>query len=65
MCIRDRGYTGQFTIYDDDDSKRMVRDIMQALGIEQKQFPINMIRSKDVYKRQIAMVFTGARHFRH
>ena len=24
----------------------MVRDIMQALGIEQKQFPINMIRSK-------------------
>lgn len=40
------GYTGQFTIYDDDDSKRMVRDIMQALGIEQKQFPINMIRSK-------------------
>lgn len=53
MCVRILredadllGYTGQFTIYDDDDSKRMVRDIMQALGIEQKQFPINMIRSK-------------------
>lgn len=53
MCVRMLredadllGYTGQFTIYDDDDSKRMVRDIMQALGIEQKQFPINMIRSK-------------------
>lgn len=53
MCVRMLredadllGYTGQFTIYDDDDSKRMVRDIMQTLGIEQKQFPINMIRSK-------------------
>ena len=53
MCVRMLredadllGYTGQFTIYDDDDSKRMVRDIMQALGIEQKQFPINMIRNK-------------------
>lgn len=53
MCVRMLredadllGYTGHFTIYDDDDSKRMVRDIMQALGIEQKQFPINMIRSK-------------------
>ena len=53
MCVRMLredadllGYTGQFTIYDDDDSKRMVRDIMQALGIEQKQFPLNMIRSK-------------------
>ena len=53
MCVRMLredadllGYTGQFTIYDDDDSKRLVRDIMQSLGIEQKQFPINMIRSK-------------------
>ncbi len=53
MCVRILredadllGYTGQFTIYDDDDSRRMVRDIMQSLGIEQKQFPINMIRSR-------------------
>ena len=53
MCVRMLredadllGYTGQFTIYDDDDSRRMVRDIMSALGIEQKQYPINMIRSK-------------------
>ena len=53
MCVRMLredadllGYTGQFTIYDDDDSKRMVRDIMQAVGIVLKQFPINMIRSK-------------------
>ena len=53
MCVRMLredadllGYTGQFTIYDDDDSKRLVRDIMQSLGVDQKQFPINMIRSK-------------------
>lgn len=53
MCVRMLredadllGYTGQFSIYDDDDSRRMVRDIMQALSIEQKQYPINMIRSK-------------------
>ncbi len=53
MCVRMLredadllGYTGQFTIYDDDDSRRMVREIMTHLGIEQKQYPINMIRSK-------------------
>lgn len=40
------GYTGQFTIYDDDDSRRMVREIMQGLDIDQKNFPINMIRGK-------------------
>ena len=53
MCVRILredadllGYTGQFTIYDDDDSRRMVREIMTHLGVEQKQYPINMIRSK-------------------
>ena len=53
MCVRMLredadllGYTGQFTIYDDDDSRRMVRDIMQALDLDQKSFPINMIRGK-------------------
>ena len=53
MCVRMLredadllGYTGQFTIYDDDDSRRMVREIMQALDIDQKNFPINMIRGK-------------------
>ena len=67
MCVRMLredadllGYTGQFTIYDDDDSRRMVRDIMQSLGIEQKQFPINMIRSK-ISSAKNAMV--GAEEF--
>ena len=53
MCVRMLredadllGYTGQFSIYDDDDSKRLVRDIMQSLAIDQKQYPINMVRSR-------------------
>ncbi|WP_235422088.1 ATP-dependent helicase [Collinsella tanakaei] len=53
MCVRMLredadllGYTGQFTIYDDDDSRRLVRDIMTSMDIDQKQYPINMIRGK-------------------
>ncbi|QWT17393.1 UvrD-helicase domain-containing protein [Collinsella sp. zg1085] len=52
MCVRMLredadllGYTSQFSIYDDDDSRRLIRDIMQALEIDQKQCPINMVRS--------------------
>ncbi|MDM8300688.1 ATP-dependent helicase [Collinsella tanakaei] len=53
MCVRMLredadllGYTGQFTIYDDDDSRRLVRDIMASMDIDQKQYPLNMIRGK-------------------
>ena len=53
MCVRMLredadllGYTGQFSIYDDDDSRRMVRDIMGALDLDQKKFPLNMVRGK-------------------
>ena len=53
MCVRMLredpeaiGYAPNFTIYDDDDSKRLVKSIMNDLGIDQKQFPINGIRSK-------------------
>ena len=53
MCVRMLredadllGYTSNFTIYDDDDSRRLVRAIMDDLGIDQKQFPINMVRSR-------------------
>ncbi|MBY4797522.1 UvrD-helicase domain-containing protein [Collinsella sp. AGMB00827] len=53
MCVRILredadllGYTSQFTIYDDDDSRRLVRDIMGALDLDQKTYPINMIRGK-------------------
>ncbi len=53
MCVRmlredgDRlGYGPNFSIYDDDDSKRLVKAIMYDLDIDSKRFPINMIRSK-------------------
>ena len=53
MCVRmlredaERlGYRDNFTIYDDDDSRRLVRQIMSDADIDPKQFPLNMIRSK-------------------
>ncbi len=53
MCVRMLredaeaiGYTNNFTIYDDDDSTRMVKSIMNDLRIDQKQFPVRSIRSK-------------------
>ena len=34
-----RGYDRNFTIYDTDDSKRVLKDILKELGMEEKQFP--------------------------
>jgi len=52
MCVRMLrddpelvGYQPNFTIYDDDDSKRLVRQIVADLDINQKQYPIPAIRS--------------------
>lgn len=53
MCVRMLredaellGYRPNFSIYDDDDSKRLVKAIMADLDIEPKQYPVNMIRSR-------------------
>ena len=53
MCVRMLredpeliGYRPNFTIYDDDDSRRLVKTIMADLDIDQKQFPMNSIRAK-------------------
>ena len=53
MCVRMLredgellGYQPNFTIYDDDDSKRLVKNIMGDLDIDQKQCPLPSIRSK-------------------
>ncbi|MBQ9058602.1 MAG: UvrD-helicase domain-containing protein [Atopobiaceae bacterium] len=53
MCVRmlredgERlGYRSNFTIYDDDDSKRLVKTIMEEFNIDPRHFPINMIRGK-------------------
>ena len=53
MCVRMLredpelvGYAPNFTIYDDDDSKRLVKTIMADLDIDQKQFPLPAVRAK-------------------
>ena len=53
MCVRllredgERlGYGSNFAIYDDDDSKRLVKTILSDLDIDVRQFPLNSIRSK-------------------
>ena len=52
MCVRllredgERlGYGSNFAIYDDDDSKRLVKTILSDLDIDVRQFPLNSIRS--------------------
>ena len=52
MCVRllredgERlGYGPNFAIYDDDDSKRLVKTILSDLDIDVRQFPLNSIRS--------------------
>ena len=53
MCVRIlranaevMGFTQNFTIYDDSDSKSLVKDIMYNLEIDPKRYPVNSIRSK-------------------
>jgi len=48
MCVRMLradaellGFTRNFTIYDSDDSKRMFKDVMRELEIDEKTYPIN------------------------
>ena len=53
MCVRILredgelvGYRPNFTIYDDDDSRRLVKAIMSDLDIDQKSYPLNSVRAK-------------------
>ena len=39
------GFTSHFTIYDTDDQRRLVKDIMKDFGIEEKMFPIRSVLS--------------------
>lgn len=49
------GYTSHFTVYDTDDTKKLIRDCMKALQIDEKTLPIRSIqfqisRAKDSVK---------------
>lgn len=67
MCVRilradcERlGFASGFTIYDDDDSKRLVKQIYGELNIDEKRYPISAIRnriSKAKNDLQVAEVF--------
>lgn len=53
MCVRILranaeviGFTKNFTIYADDDSKRLMKDIMAQLDIDPKRFPVNALRNR-------------------
>ncbi len=53
MCVRilrvdceKLGFSKSFTIYDTDDSKRLVKDIMSELDIDSKRYPINTIMNR-------------------
>ncbi len=53
MCVRmlradgDRlGFTRNFTIYDQDDSKRLLKEVMRELDIDDKHYPINGVANR-------------------
>lgn len=53
MCVRILrtnaellGFSKDFTIYDADDTKRLVKDIMAELGYDTKRFPNNAVRNR-------------------
>ncbi|MDO5117483.1 MAG: UvrD-helicase domain-containing protein [Eggerthellaceae bacterium] len=53
MCVRILranahvlGFTEHFTIYDEDDSKRLVKSIMEELDIDVKRIPVNSVRNR-------------------
>lgn len=53
MCVRilradceRMGFSKGFTIYADDDSKRLVKEIMLEMDIDSKRFPVNALRNR-------------------
>lgn len=45
-CIDRLGYTSSFTIYDTDDSQRVIRDCLSDLGLSDKMFPARSVLSE-------------------
>ncbi len=51
------GYKNNFTIYDSDDQKKLMKDVCKSLNIDTKQFPEKNIlseisKAKDIYKSE-------------
>ncbi len=53
MCVRMLradaarvGFSPSFSIYDEDDSKRMIKAVMAELDISEKVYPVNAVRSR-------------------
>lgn len=53
MCVRMLrldgevlGYTPNFSIYDDDDSRRLVRGVMRDLGVDESQYSLAAVRNR-------------------
>ena len=53
MCVRILranarvlGFTENFTIYDEDDSKRLIKGIMEEFDIDTKRIPVNAVRNR-------------------
>ena len=55
--IENIGYTRRFAIYDDDDQRRVVRQILDDLGIDKKQSPARKILQRiDYYKTRMMSI---------
>lgn len=39
-------YTNKFTIYDSDDSKKLIKNILKELNLDEKMFQVNQVQSK-------------------
>ncbi len=44
--IEKLGYQRSFTIYDDDDQQRVIKEVLRVLNIDEKALPVKEIRSK-------------------
>ena len=38
------GYTGNFAIFDDEDQKKLIKQVIEELGLNEEQFPLGRIR---------------------
>lgn len=44
--IEHLGYNSSFTIYDDDDSKRLIKDILKRFNIDEKILPVKTVKNR-------------------